>query len=215
MHPKRLAVLIPTCRPGVYLRRCLESLDNQSLETSRYHVYIALNGDKEPYQNFISELLKTVKFSHTLIVTDRRGVSNARNLLLSSSLEDFITFIDDDDWVSKEYLLSLLDLATDKSISVSNSMDFCDGPSTLSPNFLSFAYAKISGIEECPFKFRRYLSPPWGKVFHRRMIGNYLFDVVLAKGEDSLFFAQISNRIHSAIKGPPEACYFVNRWLVS
>jgi glycosyltransferase involved in cell wall biosynthesis len=211
MTLKKLAVLIPTCRPGGYLRRCLESLDNQCLERFRFHVYIALNGERAPYESFITELLKGVKFNHTLIFTEIEGVSNARNLLLSSSFEDFLTFIDDDDWVSEGFLESLLDLATDKAISVSNSLDFCEGSTTLSQNFLSFAYTKIADMEESRFKFRSYLSPPWGKVFHRRMIGDQLFDVALAKGEDSLFFAQISNRIHSAIKSPPEACYFVNR----
>lgn len=211
MKNKKLAVLIPSYEPKKYLIRCLESLDKQTLAKEQFRVYIALNGPKDPYEKFILDIVKKMDFDYRYIYIEQTGVSNARNKLLDCSKEEFITFIDDDDLITENYLQNLLDVSTDKYIGVSNIYYFKNDIKHLEKNYIGSNFDSLDKIETSKFKTRKYFSSSCAKVIHRTMIGETKFDVNLKNGEDSLFMATISKNITAICKTTKDTCYYVHQ----
>ena len=131
-----ISVIIPTYKPQDYLWRCLDSLDGQTLAKDKFEVILVLNGCKEPYDGEI----KNYAVNHSqlpldYIQTDKGGVSNARNIGIDAANGDYITFIDDDDYVSPRYLEALLEVGgkINRNIQCSSRKERCraslrDGP---------------------------------------------------------------------------------------
>lgn len=60
----KISVLIPSFKPGEYIQRCLKSLEQQTIDKNDFTVYVALNGPKQPYYDFLYEVLKDFTFSY-------------------------------------------------------------------------------------------------------------------------------------------------------
>jgi len=102
MNTDLISVIIPSYKPDNYIYRCLESVARQDIDKQRYEVIIVLNGCNEPYYTDIKLFLqqKFQGIKTLLLQTDVAGVSNARNIGLDNAQGEYISFIDDDDWVS-------------------------------------------------------------------------------------------------------------------
>ena len=121
---KKISVIIPSYRPGKYIEDCITSLSKQqNISKSEYEVIIVLNGSTEDHFNYITNLIEK-KNQFKLITVDSAGVSNARNIGIENSTGEYITFIDDDDIVSDDYLFGLLSVSDKESISVARVHSF-------------------------------------------------------------------------------------------
>lgn len=104
-----ISIIVPTYKPDYYIWECLESLKNQSLDREKYEVLIILNGEKESYYSNIKNWIEKNKVENfEILYTKISGVSNARNIGLDNSRGEYIVFIDDDDYVDRNYLEELL-----------------------------------------------------------------------------------------------------------
>lgn len=194
MNHKKISIIIPSYSPSNYIKDCLDSISNQTLEYEAFEVLIILNGPKDPYWEFLFNLIKKYAFDCKLIYSEISGVSNARNIGLQYSSGEFIAFIDDDDYISPNYLSNLYSSASIDSIVVCNVRAFDN--SFCKKFFLdgwldNHKYGDTSDFK----KFRSILSVPWAKLIPRAAIGNRTFDVRFANGEDSLFVTSITNKI--------------------
>lgn len=205
----KVAVLIPTYKPDWYLERCLRSLDRQTLGKRDFKVYIALNGPQAPYEDVILSLLEQQSFTYEYVYLEQAGVSRARNTLMAKANEPYVVFMDDDDVVSDNYLEGLLAVSTSQDMGVSSVVDFDTDLNDTKPNFMGKTFASLNDVETSKLKSRKYFSSPWAKMLHKDMIGNTRFDVRLARGEDALFMAQLSNNVRSIKKASNGACYYV------
>ncbi|BAS67699.1 glycosyltransferase family A protein [Bathymodiolus septemdierum thioautotrophic gill symbiont] len=206
---KKIAIIIPTHKPQTYLKRCLDSLEMQTLPKEKFCVYIALNGDRYPYENEILPSLKLYSFNSKYIYIKESGVSNARNKLINYSKEEFITFIDDDDLVSPNYLSNLLEVSTQEYVGIAKVYNFRKSINILTSHSIGRLYEKLSPSETSKLNTRKYYSPICAKLIHRNIIGDTRFDTHLKNGEDSLFMATISKNIKKLCKPCNEACYYV------
>lgn len=210
MKIKQIAILIPTYSPQEYIEKCFDSIDKQTISKDFFKVYIALNGQKEPYFEYLKNLLIKYNFENELIYIKEAGVSNARNRLIDISKEPFVTFIDDDDLISPSYLEELFNVSDEKFIGASNSYSFTRTIEILNENFIGKSFASLKQVETSKYKTRKYFSPPCAKLISREMIGNVRFDKKIAIGEDSLFMAELSNKVVGIRKTSPKACYYIN-----
>ena len=204
-----VAVLIPTYKPGDYLRRCLQSIDSQTLSQDKYKVYIALNGPKENFEEVVFSALKSIHFEYEFFYLEKAGVSNARNFLITRSIEDYIVFVDDDDVLSSNYLTDLLSVTNSDFMGICNTKSFEVSVEAAKENFMSQSYVNLKSVEVSKFKSRKYYSSPCAKMLHRKMIGKYRFDERVKHGEDALFMATISKNIAGVQKVSSDACYYV------
>lgn len=206
---KNIAVLIPSYKPSDYLENCFFSLENQTLSKDKYKVYIALNGPKAGYEDYIFVLLSKMTFNHKYIYIEQAGVSNARNKLLDISDEEYIVFIDDDDLVSENYLENLLKVSSSEIMGISNIYNFENDIKEMKENYISKSFSNLNDRENSKYKIRKYFSSPVAKMIHRNMIQNISFDEKVSKGEDSLFMAIISKNVVSVQKTSVNTCYYV------
>lgn len=123
-----VSVIIPTYKPGEYISDCLESLSRQTLSPELFEIIIILNGCDEPWHSKINRLRKKFlsNFNVILIQTEQGGVSNARNIGIETSKGKFITFIDDDDYVSVAYLEELLNNSSRDCVALTDAVYFDD-----------------------------------------------------------------------------------------
>lgn len=192
----QISVIVPSYKPQDYIFECLESLVKQTLSKDLWEVIIILNGCNEPWYSMLNDYIKSHNFHNArLIQTDIAGVSNARNIGLDKAQGEYITFIDDDDYVSDVYLERLLQIATPNIIGASNMNAFSQENSHI-PHNTEKVFLLKSPIGIQPFyKVKRYFGGPCMKLIHRNIIGETRYDTRFSNGEDSLFMFAISCRM--------------------
>lgn len=205
-----ISVIIPSYKPGSYLWECLGSLANQTLDKSLYEVILVLNGCREPYLSRIKEWIDANPLPVTLVQTDRGGVSNARNIGIERARGRYLTFIDDDDFVSPEYLGKLLEKADSDTVVFSDSRSFDDGTVDYNDNYVNhLCYVNNRGKSKPSLlQVRTLLNIPWLKLIPREIIGGYRFDPSLKNREDSLFMFAISGKIRRMAFADESAVYY-------
>lgn len=211
-----VSVIIPTYKPGDYIWQCLDSLKGQTLSHDRFETIIIVNGCCEPYYRQIKEYLATwpQTMQTTLVQTDQGGVSNARNMGIDLAKGGYVSFVDDDDWLSANYLEGLLaEAAGNDSLVIANVKNYDENTSSLKDDWLSACYARnVSRSQGVPrptlLSCRSFLSVACCKLVAREAIGGYRFDTQFKQGEDSLFFFTISHRLHHFGVAAPDVIYF-------
>lgn len=207
----KISVIIPTYKPQNYLWKCLSSLMNQNLSKDDFEVVLILNGCCEPWNSMIKGYIdKEMKdINVNFIQVDHGGVSNARNIGLDCAKGEYITFIDDDDFVSPSYLKELLEKASPTAISLCYPLSFIDGTQEYVPYLITKDYKKNEGLNSCNYKrAKKFFSGPVYKLIHRDIIGDRRFDFHFHNGEDSIFMFLISDRFHDVTFTSKRAVYY-------
>lgn len=203
-----ISVIIPTYRPQSYIWECLDSLCQQTLDKECFEIIIVLNGEKEPWYEDIQDYIAKQNHHIVLLHTKQPGVSNARNMALDVARGEYITFVDDDDYLSPSYLEELLSVASPTNIALSNSIAIDESLSPIESVYEQ-AYRRLSQQGNMPFqRARKFFSGPWMKLIHRDMIGSRRFDIQFKNGEDALFMFLISDRFQTVSFTSPKAIYY-------
>lgn len=207
----KVSVIIPTYKPGAYLYKCLDTVIGQTIEKEQIEVIIVLNGCNEPWYSEILTYLKNNGCDDfvRLIQIDTPGVSNARNIAIDESNGEYITFVDDDDFVSPTYLEALLKVSDPETIGLSNELRYNELDDTMQAESFSYEYQKKAAIGKQQYNgIKKYFSPPYMKLIHRKVIDNFRFDTRYTNGEDSLFMFQISRNMKYVNFTSPDAIYY-------
>lgn len=206
-----LSVIIPSYRPNSWFWQCLSSIRKQTLASDLFETIIVLNGDKEPFYSQIKDYIckNLLDLNINFIYTDKASVSNARNIGIDNAKGKYVTFIDDDDYVSSCYLEELYNLALSGKIGVSNVIAFMDKDNSIVDYYISNLFRKLKERQEVPLmKARSFMSIPVAKILPVEIIGARRFDVRFKNGEDSLFMFSISDKIKKMTLTSSEAIYY-------
>lgn len=205
-----ISVIIPSYEPGDYLWECLDSVFNQSFNKSRFEVILVLNGCNQPYKSRIIEWQERhSSFNFRLIQTDEKGAANARNIGLDFVSGQYVCFIDDDDFVSREYLQSMYNSASGSSIIVSDAIAFDDKTGLQIADYKPHTkYVELYGKRVNFTNGRIFLRVDCRKLILRSVIEDRRFCKDLYLGEDSAFMFLISDRITSINLAPSDAIYY-------
>lgn len=206
-----VSVIIPTYKPGHYINECIHSLTHQNISKDAYEIIIVLNGCCEPYFSYLNKLVGEKSMTNVRIIqTDIPGVSNARNIGLDNAMGKYVLFVDDDDWVSDNYLTNLVSIASENTIACSNVVLMNTEKDELLPYFLSAAYVRCSKNRKLSlFNSRSFLSTVCCKLIPMSIIGKRRFDVKYKLGEDSLYMFSISDKIKRISLSTYNTIYYV------
>lgn len=205
----KISVVIPCYKAFDYLWDCLHSIKKQDYPHSDFEIILVLNGEKEPYFSDISHFLCSEfdgSFSIRLLYSEWANVSNARNIGIDNAQGDFITFIDDDDYVSESFLSSLYRCSSSSVIGIAHPRAFNDEGVVSYSLERKFKQLKKSQA----FSFKQafpFFQGPCMKLIHRGIIGNRRFNTAFKNGEDSLFMFQISDRFSQVCLTSEDAIY--------
>lgn len=190
-----ISVIIPTYKPDYYIWECLDSIKEQTLNKNLFEVLIILNGEKEHYYNDILDYINKYKLENfKLLYTEQNGVSNARNIGLEVCKGNYIAFIDDDDYIDKNYLQTLFQTIQEHGndgIILSDYLNFEE----ISKKNIDKTNYKLNIYSKNLMKFRQTFSIVWGKLIPKKVISNFRFNLNYKNGEDSLFMLEISKNI--------------------
>ena len=113
----KLSILIPLYNKEKYIKRCLESILDQNLPMGSLEIIIVDDGSKDAGP----QLVQGFANNHNqikLIRQKNQGPSAARNKCMQAATGDYLYFLDADDYLAKNVLPTLLDLAIENSLDV-------------------------------------------------------------------------------------------------
>jgi glycosyltransferase involved in cell wall biosynthesis len=100
-----ISIIVPVYNVEKYVYQCVKSIFAQSFKNWEL---ILVNDGSTDNSGFICDEL-SIKDSRVKVVHQKNaGVSIARNNALNIANGDYITFIDSDDWIEEDYLLSFM-----------------------------------------------------------------------------------------------------------
>ena len=107
MKPQ-ISVIVPVYKVERYLRRCVQSILNQT--HSNLEVILVDDGSPDGSGALCDEFAK--QDSRVQVIhKDNGGLSDARNAGLSIARGDYVTFVDSDDWIEPDAYEAMLALA--------------------------------------------------------------------------------------------------------
>lgn len=109
MYLPKISIIIPIYNVEDYLKKCLNSVQVQTLRN--YEVILVDDGSTDNSRKICEKFVNEDK-RFKLITTDNGGQARARNIGLSYSVGQFISFIDADDCVSPFFLERLYNAMT-------------------------------------------------------------------------------------------------------
>lgn len=176
-NPK-ISVIVPVYNVEQYLRRCIDSILAQTF--TDFEVLLIDDGSKDKSGEICDEYAKKdirVKVFHK----ENGGVSSARNVGLDNARGEWVTFVDSDDWVEKDYLEHF-----------SMNFDLCVQSYFYGNELIEFSNKEIISNPGEDYLLNEYVYGPYCKLYKRQIISvnHILFDINLAYGEDVLFWLE-------------------------
>ena len=108
----KVSVIVPVYNVEQYIDKCLKSLVDQDFED--YEVIVVNDGSPDNSQKIVDEYTKKYPKIIKSYIKKNGGVSSARNYGITKAKGEYITFVDSDDYVAKEYLDELYNTAVNE-----------------------------------------------------------------------------------------------------
>lgn len=111
----KVSIIIPVFNTGEYLRRCIDSVVNQTLEDIEI---ILVNDGSTDESGIICDEYAEKDIRIKVFHKDNEGVSIARNLGLDMARGEFIGFVDSDDWIEENMYSDLYSKAQEMNTEI-------------------------------------------------------------------------------------------------
>jgi len=102
LKEKNITVIVCTYNRSEFLRKCLKSLCEQTLDSRFFSVIVIDNNSKDGTKGTVADFLSNGNFKY--FKEDKQGLSHARNRGIKESDSEYICFIDDDAIADKYWL---------------------------------------------------------------------------------------------------------------
>ncbi|MGI8315801.1 glycosyltransferase [Halobacillus mangrovi] len=112
-----VSVIIPTYQGEEVIEKCLNSLHRQTLSKELFEVIIVMNGEKDSTEYLIQKFMKRNNMNNiSMTYSSIASASSARNIGINRANRKYSLFLDDDDYLSDNYLEKMLSYATPENI---------------------------------------------------------------------------------------------------
>lgn len=190
-----ISVIVPVYNAAPYLKKCIESLREQTLK--EWEAIFINDGSTDESKKIIEDYVE-IDSRIRIINKDNEGVSAARNAGLAAARAPFITMLDADDYFSPCILRELYAAIVRNDCGMAcckMKRVYVDGrEDEESSTFSSGVYpATPTNI----YKF--YMRTPWGKLYRRDIIERYrlVFPYGISICEDDVFVVSYWSHISS------------------
>jgi len=195
----KVSIIIPVYNVERYLRTCLDSVVNQTLQGIEI---IAVNdGSTDNSLKILEEYQSRYSDRMRVISTENHGVSHARNLGLSMASGEYIQFVDSDDFIEPQMSEKLYNKAKQNN----NDIVICGRFNVYERehiNELNKEAAKLIYLNrnfilpESKYEFAQILPFPWDKLFRRSLLEGLEFPEKM-RFEDLAFVYKVCCRAKS------------------
>lgn len=187
-----ISLVIASYRAPEETLTCLESVSRQTLSRSRFEVILVVNGpqadDTLAYRRFSRD---HPDLQLRVIRSPLAGACHALNLGIEAARMNWVTFLDDDDTITEQYLEGLLSVASPGVISLTLINDVNPDGTVSTSNRINEQIRPLSGRivppENCPrglaFNASKLIPTDWAR--------HILYDTHLASGQDIAFYGAL------------------------
>lgn len=178
-----ISVILPVYNSEYSIRRCIESVLNQTY--SNFELIVIDDGSKDNSYNICQQILSNIDNAF-LLSQENMGVSGARNTGLKQARGEFVFFIDSDDTLHFNCFHKLMEINNYDLVACSyvktNKKERFVYPDILTDSHNDIGALLLNNLSVG-------FSYVWGKLFRRSIIceNNILFDLSFSLGEDTLF----------------------------
>lgn len=173
MSPPLISIIVPIYKVEPYLRRCLDSIVNQTY--TNLEIILIDDGSPDGCPQICDEY--AAKDTRIVVIhKENGGLSDARNAGLDICKGDFISFIDSDDWVEKNYISTLQALFSDDiDIAVGNFQQFSEDGRFFSPEKQAEGIFSSRELLDDIFSKTTPYKLAWGKLFRKKLFQTIRF----------------------------------------
>lgn len=166
-----LSIIIPVYNSEKYLKRCLDSVANQKTKYN-FQVICINDGSTDSSPEILKMYMNKIKDFY-VINQENQGISISRNNGIKASSGKYLGFIDNDDWITEDYIEKLLDRAysTDADIVKCNHINYSIDMDC-STGVIRHEDASIKKFGLNIMEFKGYI---WGGIIKREMFKDIRF----------------------------------------
>lgn len=170
---KKISVIVPIYNSEKYIRRCIESIINQTYK--ELEIILINDGSTDNSLDIISEYKKND--SRIVVINQKNsGVAFSRNKGLNVSKGEYLMFMDNDDYIDLDYIEKMYDLIGNNDIVVSGYKRVTDN---------KILQKKV--IKNMHFGIYENVAP-WGKLISKKfLVKNKISFFDYPIGEDVIF----------------------------
>ena len=110
----KFSIIVPIYNVEKYLKKCLESLVNQTYKP--YEIILVNDGTKDNSQLIIDEYIRKYPDMIKGYIKENGGLSDARNYGIERASGDYLVFVDSDDYIKLDLLETLQNEITDEDV---------------------------------------------------------------------------------------------------
>lgn len=161
-----ISIIVPVYNVEMYLAKCVDSILAQTY--TNLEIFLVNDGSFDCCGKLCDEYAKEDK-RIKVIHKKNGGLSDARNVAIDVATGEFITFIDSDDYVTDDYIMTLYSLIEKYECKVSIALynTFVEGskPKVVNRVYREDCQTNIKAIEEM-FYQEKYDTASWAKLYH-------------------------------------------------
>ena len=161
-----ISIIVPVYNVEAYLAKCVDSILAQTY--TNLEIILVNDGSSDGCGRICDEYAKQDK-RIKVIHKQNGGLSDARNVAIDVATGEFITFIDSDDYVTDDYIMTLYSLIEKYECKVSIALynTFVEGskPKVVNRVYIEDCQTNIKAIEEM-FYQEKYDTASWAKLYH-------------------------------------------------
>ena len=175
-----ISVIIPVYNGEKYIRKCLDSVINQTKK--EIEIVVVNDGSADNTESIIKEYKdKRIKY----FKNTNHGIGYSRNFGVSKSSGKYIMFLDSDDYIDKDECKLLYEKCLEDDLDIS----ICDFYKVYNNNLIEVNLGdfKSSSLKDNPDIITEFLNP-WGKLYNKKILtDNKIKFVENLKYEDAPF----------------------------
>ena len=179
----KVSVVVPVYNVEKYLRKCLESLAEQTLHD--IEIIVVNDGSQDNSQDIIDDFVEKYPNKFVSLVKENGGLSDARNYGMQYCLGEYIGFVDSDDYVDPEMYEEMYEEAK----STNADLVVCDYLKEYPTGSQLISAKKYSSSKDM---FLGGLAAAWNKIYRKALIEKS--GLLFPKGliyEDTEFFCEL------------------------
>lgn len=175
-----ISVIIPVYSGEKYIRKCLDSVINQTKK--EIEIVVVNDGSADNTESIIKEYKdKRIKY----FKNTNHGIGYSRNFGVSKSSGKYIMFLDSDDYIDKDECKLLYEKCLEDDLDIS----ICDFYKVYNNDLIEVNLGdfKSSSLKDNPDIITEFLNP-WGKLYNKKILtDNKIKFVENLKYEDAPF----------------------------
>ena len=188
-----VSVIIPSYKSENVIMKCLNSLMMQTLSQNLFEVIIVINGEKDSTKAIVQDFIKKSSMKNIFITeVEEAGASLARNVGINQAKKKFVTFLDDDDYLSMNFLEEMYLAADTDTIAISQIVnvdinEIYDANNSINNEILNNSNKNKLNLSD----INMVATINACKILPTFVVKEINYDTDLCSGEDIVFFTKL------------------------